>query len=56
MEDERIECGWFSMKQLRAMIENGGIQDAKTIIGWSVWKMRRKKSGTHSVQRVDKGE
>jgi ADP-ribose pyrophosphatase len=42
MDDERIECEWFTPKQMAGMIENGGIQDAKTIIGYSMWKLRRK--------------
>jgi ADP-ribose pyrophosphatase len=42
MEDERIECRWFSIKEMRDMIRRGTIQDAKTIIGWSLWQDRRK--------------
>ena len=42
MEDERIECAWFTLKQMAGMIEKGEIQDAKTIIGYSMWKLRRK--------------
>jgi ADP-ribose pyrophosphatase len=42
MEDERIECRWFSMKEMRDMIRRGTIQDAKTIIGWSLWQDRRR--------------
>lgn len=42
MDDERIECAWFTPKQMGEMIEKGGIQDAKTIIGYSMWKLRRK--------------
>src|SRR5689334_14208811 len=34
MEDERIEMEWFTRKQVGEMIQNGGIQDAKTIIGY----------------------
>jgi ADP-ribose pyrophosphatase len=33
MDDERIETGWFTRKQLLDMIAQGKIQDAKTIIG-----------------------
>jgi ADP-ribose pyrophosphatase len=40
MEDERIECRWFSMRELERMIGRGGIQDAKTIVGWSLWRLR----------------
>lgn len=42
MDDERIECEWFTLKQMAGMIEKGEIQDAKTIIGYSMWKLRRK--------------
>lgn len=40
MEDERIECRWFSMRELERMIGRGEIQDAKTIVGWSLWRLR----------------
>jgi ADP-ribose pyrophosphatase len=42
MEDERIECRWFSRSELDQMIRNGKIQDGKTIIGFLTW-MRYKK-------------
>ena len=42
MDDERIECAWFTPVQVRAMIDKGDIQDAKTIIGYAMWKLRRK--------------
>ncbi len=44
MDDERIEPGWFTLKQMAAMMETGEIQDAKTIIGYSLWKLRKKAS------------
>ena len=34
MEDERIEMAWFTRKQVADMIAKGGIQDAKTMIGF----------------------
>ena len=34
MEDERIETGWFSPRQIEDMIRSGKIQDGKTIIGF----------------------
>jgi ADP-ribose pyrophosphatase len=40
MEDERIETKWFTLKQIAAMIEQGEIVDAKTIIGYTLWKMK----------------
>jgi ADP-ribose pyrophosphatase len=38
MEDERIETEWFKRKEIGAMIEDGKIQDAKTIIGYLMVK------------------
>jgi ADP-ribose pyrophosphatase len=38
MEDERIEVGWFTRRQIAEMIEKGSIQDAKTLIGYLKWK------------------
>lgn len=43
MEDERIESRWFSMKEVGTMIEKGQIKDAKTMIGWALWKERRRR-------------
>jgi len=40
MEDERIETRWFTLKEVAAMIEKGEIVDAKTIIGYTLWKMK----------------
>jgi len=40
MEDERIETGWFSLNQIEKMIESGEIRDAKTIIGWAIFRRR----------------
>jgi ADP-ribose pyrophosphatase len=41
MEDERIEVSWFKGKEIAAMIENGKIRDAKTMIGYYTWKSRK---------------
>jgi ADP-ribose pyrophosphatase len=38
MEDERIETGWFTRRQIADMINEGAIQDAKTMIGFLRWK------------------
>lgn len=38
MEDERIEMEWFSFKQMDEMIQSGKIQDAKTIIGYLMFR------------------
>lgn len=40
MEDERIETGWFSLRQMGEMIARGEIRDAKTIIGWALLRCR----------------
>ncbi|PWU00307.1 MAG: NUDIX hydrolase [Terriglobia bacterium] len=41
MDDERIEAGWFTRKELAAMIHSGRIEDAKTMIGFLLWERRR---------------
>jgi ADP-ribose pyrophosphatase len=41
MEDERIEAQWFKRKHVARMIEDGGIEDAKTIIGYYRWLARK---------------
>lgn len=38
MDDERIETRWFSAKEVDTMILEGKIVDAKTIIGYFLWK------------------
>jgi ADP-ribose pyrophosphatase len=38
MEDERIETGWFTRKQLGKMIRKNKIEDAKTMIGYLLWR------------------
>lgn len=43
MDDERIECRWFTMTEMARMIERKEIVDAKTLIGWSQWKINRSK-------------
>jgi ADP-ribose pyrophosphatase len=40
MEDERIEARWFPLAEVGRMVEQGKIQDAKTIIGWALWTRR----------------
>jgi ADP-ribose pyrophosphatase len=41
MDDERIETRWFTPKELAKMIEDGKIEDAKTMIGFLTWRQRR---------------
>jgi ADP-ribose pyrophosphatase len=38
MEDERIECRWFTPKQMDEMIQAGKIIDGKTMVGYLAWK------------------
>jgi ADP-ribose pyrophosphatase len=38
MEDERIQVRWFTSKEIEAGIDNGKIVDAKTMIGYLMWK------------------
>jgi ADP-ribose pyrophosphatase len=38
MDDERIETRWFTAKELSEMIRAGKIDDAKTMIGFLLWK------------------
>ncbi|MGD0619173.1 MAG: NUDIX hydrolase [Bryobacteraceae bacterium] len=41
MEDERIEVGWFSRKNMEKMIRTGRIIDGKTIVGYLMWSKLR---------------
>lgn len=43
MDDERIECRWFRPSEVARMIERKEIADAKTLIGWSLWKLNGRK-------------
>ena len=38
MDDERIECRWFTPGEIEKMILRGAIQDAKTMIGFYTWR------------------
>jgi len=40
MDDERIEARWFTRKELQEMIRTGRIEDAKTIVGFFMWRAR----------------
>jgi ADP-ribose pyrophosphatase len=37
MDDERIETRWFKRKELKQMIRDGEIEDAKTMVGFLMW-------------------
>ena len=38
MDDERIETHWFTAREVDRWIASGKIQDAKTMIGYFMWK------------------
>ena len=38
MDDERIECRWFSSDEIDRMLRSGKIIDGKTMIGYLTWK------------------
>ena len=38
MEDERIECRWFSSAEIDRMLKSETIIDGKTMIGYLTWK------------------
>jgi ADP-ribose pyrophosphatase len=42
MEDERIETRWFKRKELAEMIDEGKIEDGKTLIGFLTWRRKKK--------------
>ena len=41
MEDERIASRWFTAKEIDKMILSGKLVDAKTILGYHVWRRFR---------------
>ena len=38
MDDERIETRWFTAREIGAMIRTRKIEDAKTMLGFLLWK------------------
>jgi ADP-ribose pyrophosphatase len=40
MDDERIETRWFTARELAGLIRSGKIEDAKTIVGFLMWRSR----------------
>jgi len=38
MDDEKIECRWFSADEIDSMLRSGKIMDGKTMIGYFTWK------------------
>jgi len=42
MDDERIETRWFKRKELAEMIDEGKIEDGKTLIGFLTWRRKKK--------------
>jgi ADP-ribose pyrophosphatase len=49
MEDERIECRWFTPAELDRMIQSGRIVDGKTLIGYLRWRMAARGIGPHGA-------
>ena len=43
MEDERIKTRWFTPREIERAIGTGTIADAKTIVGYFVWRASRSK-------------
>jgi ADP-ribose pyrophosphatase len=41
MEDERIEKQWFKKKELAKLIDEGKIEDGKTLLAFLLWRSRR---------------
>lgn len=42
MDDERIETGWFTAREIEQKILAGTIDDGKTVIGYFLWKSRKR--------------
>jgi len=40
MDDEQIETRWFKARKLGELIRSGKIEDAKTIVGYWMWRAR----------------
>jgi ADP-ribose pyrophosphatase len=41
-EDERLETKWFTAKEIEAMIAAGKLDDAKTLLGYLLWKRAKR--------------
>lgn len=44
-EDERLETKWFTAKEVEALIEAGKLDDAKTLLGYLLWKRAKRARG-----------
>lgn len=44
MEDERINLRWFQKKEMQELVRSGKILDAKTLIGYFMWREHKKAS------------
>lgn len=42
MEDERIEMRWFTVREIQELISAGKMEDGKTLIGFSLWRNRKR--------------
>jgi ADP-ribose pyrophosphatase len=46
MEDERIECRWFTKKEFANLVRTNEVMDSKTMIGYLYWaKLGARKAG-----------
>ncbi len=45
MDDENIECRWFTVSEIDEMIRGGRLVDAKTMVGFLVWQRYRASRG-----------
>lgn len=52
MEDERIQLKWFTARELESEILKGGIHDAKTMLGFFMWK--KKSAAAKAAKRSSK--
>jgi ADP-ribose pyrophosphatase len=52
MDDERIECRWFTKRELRDLVLGGKIEDGKTLIGYFLWLEWRKKRPSGASPRA----
>ncbi len=53
MDDENIECRWFTVSEIDDMVRRGRLADAKTMVGFLVWQRYRANRG--AAPRSDRG-
>lgn len=50
MEDERIDMRWFQKKEVHELVGSGKILDAKTLIGYFMWREHKKANKAKLIQ------